>query len=159
MPNTVTTQEHFGACPSCGQCDLSLNIGRNHWHACTVHKVRWCIGSNLFSSWREETEETWRVNAERLAGFTEIEPIYPTVDQWQVLADMAYALDNAGPRMAVEYLEAALAAFPEVDPATDFKAAVVRTLLDNMIDVLGGPTPASDRLPMVAVNDDADLPF
>ena len=73
----VTTGEYFGACPECGGHDGYFNIRRDHWFACHRHKVMWLLGSNLFSSWRDETEEQWQANAEMLASYEVINPIMP----------------------------------------------------------------------------------
>ena len=70
----VTRDNHFGACPYCGQSDGYLNDGRNHWFRCDRHKVKWWVGSNLFSSWRDEDEETWRLNRFRLAEYMAVQP-------------------------------------------------------------------------------------
>ena len=71
----ATTDEYFGGCPTCGKCEAVLNIERTHWHVCHTHKVKWCVGSNLFSSWRDEDETVWSQNAEVLKGYDEVEPI------------------------------------------------------------------------------------
>ena len=73
----VMTDEYFGGCPLCGSNDGYLNIGREHWFYCDRHKARWLFGSNLFSGWREETEEDWQRNRDRLATFFCVEPLYP----------------------------------------------------------------------------------
>ena len=66
--------DHFGVCPTCGKTDGYLNIGSRHWFVCHAHRVRWCVGSNLFSSWRDETKEQWQANADRIEDYQEIEP-------------------------------------------------------------------------------------
>jgi hypothetical protein len=71
MDNKVVTN-FFGGCPHCGRGDDYLNVGRSHWFVCREHKVKWLAGSNLFSSWREETEEDWRRNAATLAEYREV---------------------------------------------------------------------------------------
>ena len=76
-PENVTTTEYFGGCPHCGKNDGYINFGRNHWMVCDKHETRWCVGSNLFSSWRDETEEDWEKNAQRMDGYTEVAPIAP----------------------------------------------------------------------------------
>jgi hypothetical protein len=53
----VTTTEYFGGCPTCGGNDGYRNLGREHWFFCAEHKVKWYVGSSLFSGWREETVE------------------------------------------------------------------------------------------------------
>jgi hypothetical protein len=76
----VPSDTRFGACPECvaeappGMKHEThiVNVGRNHWRYCQRHKVKWRIGANLFSSWKEETEEEWQRNAEMLASFDEL---------------------------------------------------------------------------------------
>ncbi len=68
-------QERFGACPECGQASTVLNIGREHWFVCHDHKIKWHVGSNLFSAWKEENQETWDKNADTLSGYREVEPV------------------------------------------------------------------------------------
>lgn len=60
---------YFGACPTCGSTDGYLNIGRGHWFVCDEHRVRWLAGANLFSDWRNESEETWRKNWDRIGDY------------------------------------------------------------------------------------------
>jgi hypothetical protein len=45
MTKTITVS-YFGGCPTCGRNDGLY--------------MRWTIGSNLFSSWRDETEDEQR---------------------------------------------------------------------------------------------------
>lgn len=61
-------KDYFGSCGRCGY----LNVGRNHWGVCTKNKTFWAIGSNLFSSWKEQTEEEWERNIKELSEYTEI---------------------------------------------------------------------------------------
>ena len=74
---TIKVDNYFGGCPHCGQTDGSANIGRSHWFFCSTHETKWCIGSNLFSSWRNETEEEQRRAYAKigLGEFTEVEPL------------------------------------------------------------------------------------
>ena len=72
---------YFGGCPKCGRDDGYLNVGRCHWFVCDEHKTTWCVGSNLFSSWREQSEEVWEENARRLSEYIEVEPLLPTVSR------------------------------------------------------------------------------
>ncbi len=40
----------WGGCPKCHRNDGFLNANRrDHFFICHRHKVKWCIGSNLFS--------------------------------------------------------------------------------------------------------------
>jgi hypothetical protein len=70
-----------GNCPECGNHSYYLNIGRDHWFYCGRHGLKWCSGSNLYSSWTYETEEAWRDNAEFLSRFREIGLHYIS-DSW-----------------------------------------------------------------------------
>jgi hypothetical protein len=58
---------YFGDCPKCGKNDGYLNVNRNHYFLCKEHKTCWGVGSNLFSSWKDEDEATWKANAETLS--------------------------------------------------------------------------------------------
>jgi hypothetical protein len=62
--------DYFGVCPTCGRNDGYINIGRGHWFYCSKHRVKWYFGSNLFSSWREQTEDEQRETYDEL-GFGE----------------------------------------------------------------------------------------
>jgi hypothetical protein len=70
--------DHFGWCPECGRHDGCLNIGRTHWCYCDAHLVRWCIGENLFSSWRDEDEATWARNEMHIGSYREVDSHTPT---------------------------------------------------------------------------------
>ncbi len=71
----IITVHHFSGCPHCGQNDSYLNNGRDHWFFCDRHKTKWLVGSNLFSSWREEDDEVWRLNRFKLAEYMTVNPI------------------------------------------------------------------------------------
>jgi hypothetical protein len=73
----LKVDNYFGGCPHCGQTNGCMNIGRDHWFVCHTHKTKWCIGSNLFSSWREQTEEDWRKNEYRLSTYMVVKPLPP----------------------------------------------------------------------------------
>jgi hypothetical protein len=66
---------HFGVCPVCYRSNGFLNVHKDHWFVCHVHKTKWHVGSNLFSSWKEENEKTWRKNEETLRGYTTVDPL------------------------------------------------------------------------------------
>ena len=66
---------YFGGCPVCGGTDGYLNIYKNHMFRCDKHKTCWSIGWNLFSSWRHETEDEWKRNADMLSGYREVKPV------------------------------------------------------------------------------------
>ena len=73
----ITTDAYFGGCPECGDTSGYLNIGREHWFVCDKHKTKWCIGENLFSGWRDETEAEWERNSDKLAGYNKVDPVSP----------------------------------------------------------------------------------
>lgn len=68
--------EHVGGCPTCKKHNGYLNLRGAHWFVCDEHKVKWCVGFNLFSSWRRETEEDWRKNWATLRQYTEVMPVH-----------------------------------------------------------------------------------
>jgi len=72
----ATRDRHFGGCPVCGSASGYVNVGRDHFMTCHVHRVYSCIGFNLFSSWVDETEEVWETNARLLDSFTEVDAVY-----------------------------------------------------------------------------------
>ena len=75
--NKIDSQDdHFGLCPTCGQTDGYLNVDRDHYFVCHEHKLRWLIGSNLFSTWRDEDPDVWQKNSDLLSGYREIRPHY-----------------------------------------------------------------------------------
>ncbi|VTT99014.1 unnamed protein product [Gemmataceae bacterium] len=64
-------------CPRCRTGDEYLNVGRCHWGVCRPCGTRWPIGANVFSSWRDETEDDWWRNAATLERLEEVEPHEP----------------------------------------------------------------------------------
>lgn len=71
------TIDYFGGCPKCGRNDGYVNVGQEHWFYCEPHRMKWCIGTNLFSGWQEESETIWRRNAHKLAAYREVEALEP----------------------------------------------------------------------------------
>ena len=67
---------YYGDCPRCSRNDGYINLGREHWQVCHKHKVRWCIGSNLFSSWENETQQDQARNRHRIGHYQVVKPIY-----------------------------------------------------------------------------------
>jgi hypothetical protein len=68
----------FGLCPHCHQMDGYANAGRSHRAYCKEHRVSWLIGANLFSDWRDQTEEEQRAIWEDigLSTFKDIVPFF-----------------------------------------------------------------------------------
>lgn len=77
---TSHVDDYFGGCPICRKNDGFLNVGSEHWFVCHKHRTKWCIGSSLFTSWREESEDDWRANRYRLATYRMVEPALPKVE-------------------------------------------------------------------------------
>jgi hypothetical protein len=93
MTEHISTSDYFGGCPWCGQTDGYRNVGRDHWFFCRTHKTKWWVGSNLFSGWRDETEQEQRNARRLLSEFTEVEPIIrkkpvSKLQAWQEVARM-----------------------------------------------------------------------
>lgn len=65
---------YFGDCPICGRYDGYVNIFKEHWFLCTRHRLRWCGGINMLSTWRLETEDVWRRNFDRYLHYLEVVP-------------------------------------------------------------------------------------
>jgi hypothetical protein len=83
---TITGEEiegYDGLCPICRKTDGFLNAGRDHWYFCREHKVAWCAGSNLYSTWQFETEAGQRGewNEIGMDTFEVVEPYYPRPGQ------------------------------------------------------------------------------
>ena len=65
----------LGVCPVCGGNDGFKNVGSQHWFYCKEHKTTWCTYSDLFSSWKDESEEDWEKNMEFFSDFTTVDPV------------------------------------------------------------------------------------
>ena len=74
--DAAVTTYPFGGCPRCGRNNGYLNDSRDHWFFCDRHKTKWRAGTNLFSSWREEDDEVWRLNRFRLAEYMTVSPVH-----------------------------------------------------------------------------------
>jgi hypothetical protein len=72
----------FDSCPTCHKTDGYANVSRSHWFYCKEHQKKWCAGSNLLSSWRDETEAEQRekYDAIGLGQFDEVVPHFNVVD-------------------------------------------------------------------------------
>tara|TARA_R110002073_G_scaffold101349_10_gene230320 strand:+ start:632 stop:994 length:363 start_codon:yes stop_codon:yes gene_type:complete len=71
--STLGERDHFGVCPICGGCDGGFNVQRSNWFACDTHKLIWCVGENLLSTWRHETEDDWEQNMRDYGYYAEVE--------------------------------------------------------------------------------------
>jgi hypothetical protein len=69
---------YWGGCPECKTPGgLYYNDGPDHWFVCEVDGVRWYEGSNLFSSWREMSDEDHAYHQAILAGLRPVEAYEP----------------------------------------------------------------------------------
>jgi hypothetical protein len=66
---------YFGVCPECGLGNGYLNVHKTHFFVCDTHKVFWCVGFNLFSSWQEEDEQIWKENSKKLDSYKYVEEL------------------------------------------------------------------------------------
>jgi hypothetical protein len=78
MTDNIVTLPHmdlcFGNCPECHKTNGCSSVGRDHWYVCHTHRTKWRIGSNLFSCWRDLSEQQMLTNAYMLAGYCEVKP-------------------------------------------------------------------------------------
>lgn len=72
----VRGDAYWGLCPDCRlPMHCCLNVERGHWAVCHICKTRWWLGSNLFSSWQEQTLSQWEANAQLLQSYREVESL------------------------------------------------------------------------------------
>lgn len=71
------TDPYWGLCPKCHMHDGYVNLGCDHFFICREHKLAWCIGANLFSSWQDETQEQQAETRRMLGGYEAVKPYYP----------------------------------------------------------------------------------
>jgi hypothetical protein len=76
--------DRFGICPYCLNTMPYINIGSGHWFYCEKHKLRWYVGSNLFSSWQDETEEQQRKQFDEMdfGSYRQIIPFHLDNEFW-----------------------------------------------------------------------------
>jgi hypothetical protein len=77
VPASNAGDAHFGVCPICHRTNGFLNDGRDHWFVCETHMMKWHVGNNLFSSWRELTDEQRFVQRDALTRYRAVEPFRP----------------------------------------------------------------------------------
>jgi hypothetical protein len=105
MSDAITVTDYFGGCPHCGANHGFLNVRAEHWIVCDAHKVKWCVGFNLFSSCKDENESVWLANAEKLASYSKVEPL--PEGKWSSDAAARERQLEAGRSMLNELLAAA----------------------------------------------------
>jgi hypothetical protein len=63
-------------CPECWGTDGCLDTEDAVWGVCDRHRVKWRLKKDLPSSLPEkDNAERWQRNAERLSGFSEVQPV------------------------------------------------------------------------------------
>lgn len=77
FPNEGSREDYFGVCPICHRQNGYLNDGRDHWFVCNTHMTKWCVGSNLFSTWRHLTKEESFGQRDELTRYRAVEPRAP----------------------------------------------------------------------------------
>ena len=73
---TGTCNHYFGVCPVCHKTEGYANAGKFHRFYCKEHKTSWSVGSNLFSSWRDQTEAEQRAIWDEI-GLNDFENVEP----------------------------------------------------------------------------------
>lgn len=63
---------YWGHCPNPEHENSCLNVGRAHWMHCETCRIKWLVGENLFSSWREQSMRVWEANREKLEGYRDV---------------------------------------------------------------------------------------
>lgn len=69
----IQLEYYFGTC-SCGKEPKYFNYERTNWMYCSKCKEMWLLGSNIFTSWRNENKKIWKVNYEKHKKYKIIEP-------------------------------------------------------------------------------------
>jgi hypothetical protein len=72
-----SSEKQFAGCPFCEFNDGYINDGPDHWFICKTHQTKWRVGSNMFSGWREETDEERLRSRYRLLNYRSVEPRRP----------------------------------------------------------------------------------
>ena len=101
-----------------------------------MHRTKWWVGSNLFSGWRDQSEDDWARNDATLSGYRAVIPVFPiSTDPWEALDYVADRLGNDNTKV-LDGLEAAAMAFAVVEPT--FEQAAVARFLDALLGQLSG---------------------
>ena len=67
-----THEDNMMCCVRCGAQCACRNIGREHWGFCDTCRIKWCIGENLFSGWREQSDKVFEENRDFLKNFEDL---------------------------------------------------------------------------------------
>jgi hypothetical protein len=64
----------LAGCPLCGKHDDCVNLGSYHWSLCRTHRLRWCVGHNLFVPEVYEDSVTYVENWQEIRNYRVVEP-------------------------------------------------------------------------------------
>jgi hypothetical protein len=163
MSDTITVSDYFGGCPHCGANHGFLNVRDEHWIVCDTHKVKWCVGYNLFSDWKKEGETIWWQNGEKLLGYSKVEPLPDGV--WSADPEVRQRELNEARRKNIEWNERQgrleLAGKTIVAILLDALKPIPASLKDGdevYVSVRGGGVLSITSTGMV-LDDSDDLPF
>lgn len=81
----IDIDNEFGLCPVCYSTPIFRNVGSVHFACCDRDRVCWSVGSNLFSAWREQSENIWQENERLLLTYKRVDPAYgnePDAPAW-----------------------------------------------------------------------------
>ena len=73
----VSDEYPYGTCKACWQSGRNsspyVNVYKEHWFHCGEHRIKWCPGYNLMSSWQYEDQADWNRNKDMLADFRDVQ--------------------------------------------------------------------------------------
>ena len=67
--------DHFHGCPRCPESqgpDDIYHAGKSHTGVCHTHRTSWWLGSNLISSWGDQTEDEQRERWNEIANYEDV---------------------------------------------------------------------------------------
>jgi hypothetical protein len=77
---------YWGLCPVCHKTDGCVtDVAMRHFYFCKQHKVRWCVGQNLFSIWMvyDAEQRERRMNEMGLYTFEDVKPYQPLLHHYE----------------------------------------------------------------------------
>lgn len=108
--------DYFGSCLQCWAEDGVLRNdgymnanGCDHWFICRKHRLKWSVGSNLFSAWRHMPEEMLLKQHYQLMDFRAVEPVNDCRSTAEYVDNMKFGRDPFAIPPEEEYLFGAVA--------------------------------------------------
>jgi hypothetical protein len=152
------SDHYFGECPICRRTNGCLHVGKSHWFFCDEHRVRWNVGSNLISSWRDQTEEEQRAiyNAKDFGSYRIVEPYFTPPMQWGAKTYRDVAKDRL-----VQTICESIGGSPWIDEVEEglkiFFAKFDTAIEANpfVAEIFNRPTPSN----ILRLDDDTEIPF